>query len=191
MNEQDPPTIDQPTPGPAPQPEREPLLSIDYLGPERILCIEAIIAEHYARFERRRMKHGDQTVWKWRQPRNPMVSGVPDWVLRPPSLARDPAVLTTLDVLMAREGLDWMLAACVVQTEGENIRAYMMGLGRTNSSGQFVGIGAYKCLVREMELGAMLLLQKYSKITIDGMHSQLFQHAGAALLSIVPDGPVS
>jgi hypothetical protein len=191
MNEQDPPTIDQPTPGPAPQPEREPLLSIESLGPERVLCLEAIIAEHYGHFERRRLKDGDQSVWKWRQPRNMQVRHQADWVLRPPSLARDSAAISMMDILLAREGLDWMMAACVVQTEGENIRAYMMGVGRTSPNGAFVGASGLKCLVREMELGCMILLQKRSGLTIEGMHSQLFPHQVHALLGVVPSGPVS
>lgn len=189
-NNETPINDDQPAPGAAPNAEapKEPLLSYASLGEERVLCLEAICAEAWARFERRRV----EGVWKWRPPRNPNIPGAPPWLLRPPNFAHDMNSITSLDVITAGKGLDWFCTAFVAGVEGQNYRAWRWGLGRAHHQGQaFHAIDRYQALVLEMELGPIILLQQLSGVTVEGMHSQLFPHQGQALLSVVPSGPVS
>lgn len=162
---------EQPQPGHVPNaPTQTVLYTPDSLGPERLLCLEAIIAEHYAHFERRKVNG----VWKWRQPRNPNLPDKPDWVLRPPTLLREPNTLDMFDVLVAQQGLDWMIAACVLNIQENNMRAYLGGIGSTHPNGAFVGKGAYKVLAMPANLTMMILLQQLSGKSINDMHAELF-----------------
>lgn len=163
--------VEQPVPNTAPSaPTATPLLTPESLGSERMLCLEAIIAEHFAQFERRKVNE----VWKWRQPFDPNSKERPEWVLRPPSLLRDPNTLDMFDVLVAHRELDWMIAGCVLNVGGNNMRAYVAGLGITRPGGAFQGKGEYKVLAMPANLAMMVLLQKLSGISLESMHAELF-----------------
>lgn len=189
MNEdiQAAPSVDQPTQAGAltPEPPRLALYTVDTMGPERILSLESIVAEHYAHFERRQVNGR----WMWRQPRNPAIVGRPAWVPQPPSLLREGTTLDMFDVLIAREGLDWMATSAIVQVEAENKRCYLMGLGRTTDSCHFQGIADLRVFTDHFNLGAMILLQRLSKRSIDDVRTQIFPHS-SAIMRAVPTAPV-
>lgn len=163
---------EQPTP--APQTVR--FVTLEQLGPERMIAIDSIIAVKHGNFDKRLRLLGGGNRWQWRAPRDTSKpkADVSPWIDRPPPFCglRNRDVFDILDVYTALQRLDIVLSTnSQPDPEGGLIRGYMAGVG-TMDGPNFRG--HKRTLAETLELAIALLLVALVDGDIDAEATELF-----------------
>lgn len=147
----------------------------DTLNAQGLIVIDAIIAETFGSWERRRTRG----VWKWRQKRetNTPNSGPAPWQDRPHQFSglQNGGIVHMLDAICTAHGWDFMLVSRQVPTtDPESVyRGYVVMIGRTEA-GQFRP--AHKVLSSHIELACCLALVACSGVKMVDIARELFPH---------------